>query len=165
MTDADIHAFGPALHADPGQRPDRAAPPRRRRWGWVGAIGLALLLALLLMAGLAAALVGAVFDSAGDPVHVVLNGQDLAWHEGGVAMGLGVLFAVGLALVLALVVTAVALLFVLPLVLAVALFGVVFAVGAAVLSAASAAALALSPLLLLAGLLWLAFRAGRRRSA
>ncbi len=165
MTDADIHAFGPALHAAPDDRPGHAAPKKRRaRWPWV--LAAALLLTVLLMAALTAALVGAVVDGSHDAVHVVLNGHDVDWHDssGGLAAAMGVLLTVGLALALGLAVAALAVLFVLPLALGVALFGLAFAVGVAVLSAAGAAALALSPLLVLGGLLWLAFRAGRRRT-
>jgi hypothetical protein len=172
MTDADIHAFGPELHRSTTSNSPKVPAPgaarHARRWGWATWLLCGtLLVGTLLVAALAAAWMGALLGGSNDALHVVVNGHSLDLQNAadvGTGGATGVLLLVGATLLLAVVLTAVAMLFVVPLALGVALFGAAFALAAAVLSVAGAAALALSPLLLLGGLLWLAFRAGRRRS-
>lgn len=168
MTDADIHAF-PSTRAalSPGEvGPGAAARSRRegaevpggatrrpRRWPWV-----LLAVAVLFVAGVVGAVVvlGTTLDQALGGLDIRIDGERLltmphgeaAWWAvaAGVLAGMVMLVVVPLSLLLALLVTV--------LVLATALVAVL-AVGA----------IALSPLWVLALLLWLALRGSRRGPA
>ena len=146
MTDEDIYAFRPVPEPAP------AAPaPQRRLWPWFAAAFLVL--ALLVGVACVAAL-WSLADSAQHGLHISVNGDD--WEPmivGGDHWALALL-GVGIAAVVVAVVVPVALL----LALLATVLGVGLALLAVVGSVSLVAALALSPLWLLALLLWLLLR-------
>ena len=164
MRDEDIYAFNPVPHPPP-------PPPRGRRriWPWVMA-GLLATLVLIALGGATAiaALIDITRDGVRDGMHVVINGED--WADGhlsfdhGLLAGLGVMAALGAAL-LAVVAVLVVVLVLVPLVLAVALCAVALGVGVALLAVGLVVALATSPLWGLGLLLWLALRPRRAAPA
>jgi len=152
MTDADIHAFSAAEAAVRPEQPVPGAPRRQRSWWpWV-----LLALAVLFVAGVVGGvlILGETLDQAlggldirvdGEHVLTVPKGEAAWWAvAAGVLAGMVVLVVVPLSLLLALLIAA--------LVLA-AVVVVTLAVGA----------LALSPLWVIAWLIWLALREPRDR--
>ena len=150
MTDADIHAFGPP----PGAASEAPAfrPLRPRRW-WPWLLGAALLLAVVVAATLAAAVM-AFDEAARQGLNVTLNGEPWPAGDGKPLAALAAVFGIGLALLIVLLVVPFTVL------LALVLAGLAVAVGLAAATGAVALALAvaLSPLWLLALLLWLLIR-------
>ena len=154
MNDDDIYAFNPP----PGSSaPPAPATATRRRRIWPGLLALALLLAMLALAG-TVVLVTSLLDGAAQGVQVVVDGQP--WFPdvpGGIVAGLvvtAVLLCVGGALLLGLLLTAV----VVPVALVLALLGVVLCVvlglAGPLLAVVALAAVLLSPLWLALLLLW-----------
>lgn len=153
MTDADIHAFAATEAGAKAGRLDASTPRRQRRWWpWV-----LLALAMLFVAGVVGGVLvlGETLDQAlggldirvdGDHVLTVPKGEAAWWAvAAGVLAGMVVLVVVPLSLLLALLIAALVL---------TAVVVVVLAVGA----------LALSPLWVIALLLWLALREPRART-
>ena len=143
MTDEDITAFRAA--------PVQVKPRRRRLWPWL--LG-ALLLFGVLAAGALTLLVSTLSDWTGDGVHLSINDEliELGALHGGHAAA---------TVLLVLAVVAIVLLVVVPLALAIALLGATVGVAAALFAAAVVLAVACSPLLLIAGLVWLIVRPRR----
>ncbi len=149
MTDEDIYAFGPV--------PPAPTPPARRRrwWPWL-LLGL-LVLGVLAAAALAAALLG-LADSAPHGLHVQIDGDD--WSTT-LIDGEGLRAHWGLALVgltLALTAVFVVVTVVVPMAVLLGLLAAALGIGVALLAVVGVAAVALSPVWLLALLLWLALR-------
>ncbi|MCW5636673.1 MAG: hypothetical protein KIT17_25315 [Rubrivivax sp.] len=142
MTDADIHVFGAPAMPEGG----RDARPRRRIWPWA-----LLLLATLFVASVAAGvlLLGETLDQTLDGLDIRVDGE----HVLSLPRGEAAWWAVGAAVLAAMVV-----LVVVPLTLLLALLVVALVLAGVVLLALVAGALALSPLWVVALLLWLALR-------
>ena len=149
MTDEDIVAFRPV--------PEKPAPAVRRHRIWPWLLGAGLLLAALTVAGATAVLL-ALVEGGRDGLNVNIDGEP--WDGLLIASDHGwpALLGVGLGLVVALLV----LVLVVPLTVLLVLGAVALAVFLALLAVALLAALLLSPLWMLALLLWLA---SRRRPA
>lgn len=160
MTDADIHAFpataataGMAPAAPPAGEPPRPCPGTARRpvrwWPWV-LLALAALFVAAVVAGVL--LLGTTLDQALGGLDIRVDGERvLAFPQGeaawwavaaGVLAGMVMLVVVPLSLLLALLIAALAL-------------------AAAVVAVLAVGALVLSPLWVLALLLWLALRRPR----
>jgi hypothetical protein len=142
---------------------NHAAPPRRRSWltWWLrGVFAFAALLVLMLLVLTALVTLAApqLWQSLGQQVHLTIDGQAIEFGQMGLAHALAVGAAVALAvtLVLAVVCTVV------PMALLVAGGAVFFGLAVALLALAGAATVALSPLLLLAALVWLLWRLVKR---
>jgi hypothetical protein len=130
---------------------DAPAPRRRPLWPWLlGAAALFSLLALALLAGIASEFAGTLAEAGRDGVHLLIDGE--SWHlrMDDPWQWLGLAGAVGLALLALFVVVPLAVMAA----LAAAALGLVLAFGAVAL----VLAVVLSPLWLLALLLWLALR-------
>lgn len=153
MTDADIHAFAAADAAlNPGARGRHGRERARRWWPWV-----VLALAMLFVAGVVGGVLvlGQTLEQALGGLDIRVDGEHLltvpkseaAWWAvaAGVIAGMVVLVVVPLSLLLALLIAA-----------------LVLAAGVVVVLAA--VALALSPLWVIALLLWLALREPRARA-
>lgn len=155
MTDEDIHTFTPA-------KPVR--PPASRTAGWPRLLGLAagagLLLWLLLLAGGAAAL-WSLADGGAQGLHVNIGGED--WEPVVLETNHGGLALIGLALGMACALAAA--LMVVPVAVLLALVVTALGVGFVLLAVALVAAVALSPLWLLALLMWLLLRRRTPRAA
>ena len=141
MTDEDIYAFRPV----PGTTPE--SRPRRRVWPWALA---AMVLVLLLMAAAGTSALMALSDATRDGFHVVIDGDEwrptvLATDHWGLAL-LGVAAAIF------------AVLLIVPVAVLLALTCAGLGIGVALLAVLVAAAVALSPLWLVALLLWLLLR-------
>ncbi len=153
MTDADIHAFSAADAEMKSGAPARRTPRHARRW-WPWAL---LALALIFVAGVVGGVLvlGEALDHAlggldirvdGEHVLTVPKGEAAWWAvAAGVLAGMVVLVVVPLSLLLALLIAALAL-------------------SAAVVVVLAVGALALSPLWVIALLLWLALREPRARA-
>ncbi|MBL8341990.1 MAG: hypothetical protein JNL30_11020 [Rubrivivax sp.] len=146
MTDADIRAFTPG----PAGAADAPAPRHPRRWPWV-LLAVCLVFVAAVVAGVL--VLGDTLDRALGGMSITVDGERvLALPHGEAAW-----WAVSAALLAAMVV-----LVVVPLTLLLALLVVALAVAAAVVVVLAVAALVLSPLWVMALLLWLALREPRR---
>jgi hypothetical protein len=146
MTDADIHAFGP-----PPQASAVASPRRQRRW-WPWVL-LALCLAFVAAVVAGVRVLGDALDRLLGDLDITVDGERVL----AVPRGEAAWWALSAALLAAMVV-----LVVVPLSLLLALLLAALGLAAAVVVALAVAAVALSPLWVLALLLWLALREPRR---
>ncbi|MBL8324750.1 MAG: hypothetical protein JNJ89_07290 [Rubrivivax sp.] len=146
MTDADIRAFSPGP-AGTGNAPP---PRRRRRWPWV-LLAACLVFVAAVVAGVL--VLGDTLDRALGGMSITVDGERVFALPRGEAAW----WAVSAALLAAMVV-----LVVVPLTLLLALLMAALGVAAAVVVVLAVAALALSPLWVVALLLWLALREPRR---
>ena len=151
MTDDDIHAF-PSERTTASMPPARA--PRRSLWPWV-LLGLFVLMLLLAASG--ASLLLALADGAREGVNITIDGE--RWGPLDLGEEHWPLAFAGVALALMVVLVAV------PCTVLLALLAAALGIGVAALALLTVAAVALSPLWLVALVLWLMLRRRPRAAA